>query len=208
VPDKLKNKLLAQFEGVYSAANLASFTCGSCAGDSREKEKKLMSFDDFDWDLLCRPDHAEVPLNKQKAVLAAMQADREHNSAELAGDHKSEPYPTAAQHDRDDVDMAGSSYDHDDTELHSQDDTMSDVSRDDDDTEPHIGDQDMADVLGDDDESDSDDDTLKFPWLHDNYPEPPIDTAQTQYDSLLIDRACIESDPETGEAVLALCKKS
>ncbi|KAJ7705408.1 hypothetical protein B0H17DRAFT_1126243 [Mycena rosella] len=46
-----------------------------------------------------------------------------------------------------------------------------------------------------------------YPWLHAQYPEPPMPTSQTEYDSLLIDPACIESNEECGEAVLVTCKK-
>ncbi|KAJ7856146.1 hypothetical protein B0H13DRAFT_1902796 [Mycena leptocephala] len=57
VPDHLKRKPVHNFNLEISAANLATFACGSCNELCPVTDKKTLSFEDFDLDLLRRPDH-------------------------------------------------------------------------------------------------------------------------------------------------------
>jgi hypothetical protein len=57
VPDHLKRKLVHNFGLEISAANLATFACSSCNELCPVTDEKTLSFEDFDLDLLRRPDH-------------------------------------------------------------------------------------------------------------------------------------------------------
>ncbi|KAJ7024245.1 hypothetical protein C8F04DRAFT_1192662 [Mycena alexandri] len=58
VPDHLKRRLKAQFNIAISSATLATFVCGSCAENCPIDHKGTLSLEDFDINLLKRPDQS------------------------------------------------------------------------------------------------------------------------------------------------------
>ncbi|KAJ7879709.1 hypothetical protein B0H13DRAFT_1892132 [Mycena leptocephala] len=60
VPARLKNKLLANFNMEISQDTLATFVCGSCSENCPIVDKCTLGFEDFDINLLSRPDDIEL----------------------------------------------------------------------------------------------------------------------------------------------------
>ncbi|KAJ7506093.1 hypothetical protein B0H11DRAFT_1904002 [Mycena galericulata] len=85
VPDGLKQKLLKMFNFEISAANLAAFVCGSCAEVCAVKLRTLLDFDEFELDLLKRPDHSCSSQND-----TAMDIDLEGTRADTPSDNEDE----------------------------------------------------------------------------------------------------------------------
>ncbi|KAJ7832983.1 hypothetical protein B0H13DRAFT_1914782 [Mycena leptocephala] len=56
IPDHLKRKLLANFNLEISSTALATFVCGSCVENCPIDDKVALPFEDFDMNLLKRPD--------------------------------------------------------------------------------------------------------------------------------------------------------
>ncbi|KAJ7865103.1 hypothetical protein B0H13DRAFT_2353165 [Mycena leptocephala] len=57
IPDKLKRRLVREFNLQISAENLATFACGSCNELCPIAQKKTIALDQFDINLLKRPDY-------------------------------------------------------------------------------------------------------------------------------------------------------
>jgi hypothetical protein len=57
VPDHLKRRLIRDFNLEISASNLATFACGSCNELCPVTDKRSIGLEEFDLDLLSRPDH-------------------------------------------------------------------------------------------------------------------------------------------------------
>ncbi|KAJ7891484.1 hypothetical protein B0H13DRAFT_2340578 [Mycena leptocephala] len=77
VPDHLKRRLVRDFNLEISATNLATFAYGSCNELCPVTDKKTLSFEDFDLDLLKRPDHVE----SREPDMAASSERSEHPDA-------------------------------------------------------------------------------------------------------------------------------
>ncbi|KAJ7933884.1 hypothetical protein B0H13DRAFT_1855739 [Mycena leptocephala] len=60
VPARLKKKLLANFNLEISLDSLSTFICGSCSENCPMIDKCTLGFEDFDIDLLKRPDGADL----------------------------------------------------------------------------------------------------------------------------------------------------
>ncbi|KAJ7911941.1 hypothetical protein B0H13DRAFT_1875287 [Mycena leptocephala] len=128
VPPHLKRKLLADFKFQISSENLATFVCGSCMENCREDQKVSASFEDFDINLLNRPDEF-VDIRAEENMSVDSEADEN----------------TAA--------------------------------------DPN-------------------------PWLDSQCPEPPMPMPDNSpYNELLIDPSSLETDPQSLEPTLALCRK-
>ncbi|KAJ7934430.1 hypothetical protein B0H13DRAFT_2305858 [Mycena leptocephala] len=125
VPDHLKRKLVRNFNLGISGANLATFACGSCNELCPITEKNTLSFEDFDLDVLRRPDHL----------------DTGESDMDVDSDQQSSP------------------------------------------------------------------DSRTEPWLDSRYPEPPMPMQNSPYASLLIEPHSIESDPDSAEPGIAVCRR-
>ncbi|KAJ7858292.1 hypothetical protein B0H13DRAFT_2573600 [Mycena leptocephala] len=123
IPDNLKHRLIRDFKLEISAANLATFACGSCNEMCPISDKCSIGLEEFDLDVLSHPDHVS----------------------------------------RADSNM----------EVDSEDEQQSRVD----------------------------------PWLNPQYPDPPMPMENTPYASLLIEPDSLESDPDTAEAVIAVCRR-
>jgi hypothetical protein len=60
VPEHLKRKLMRDFNLEISAANLATFACGSCNELCPISDKRTIGLEEFDLDLLSRTDHVST----------------------------------------------------------------------------------------------------------------------------------------------------
>ncbi|KAJ7914368.1 hypothetical protein B0H13DRAFT_1873046 [Mycena leptocephala] len=77
IPDRLKWRLIRDFNLQISAENLATFACGSCNELCPIADKKTIGLDQFDIDLLKRPDY-----NDPDSDDSEMEVDSEDDSSQ------------------------------------------------------------------------------------------------------------------------------
>jgi hypothetical protein len=77
IPDHLKRRLIRDFNVQISAENLATFACGSCNELFPIADKKTIGLDQFDIDLLKRPDY-----NDPDSDDSEMEVDSEDDSSQ------------------------------------------------------------------------------------------------------------------------------
>ncbi|KAJ7444001.1 hypothetical protein FB451DRAFT_1413364 [Mycena latifolia] len=225
VPEYLKRRLLDNFGLRISSERTGSFTCGSCSELCPILEKTYIRMEDFDWDLLKRPDRRAPPSSSKYGDGSETYCEADQYSGDDTGDAPTLLVEAHSVHSGytsldvpssvDSSTTSGSSH----TSYAVRSDPFDDASVADSflteaqgtvsvDEDVPMSDLDPNNPLNADRVEDDGRPSPPPPWLCPNCPEPPMpNAANTPYSDLLLDPCCIESDPETFVPVLVCCKQ-
>ncbi|KAJ7728621.1 hypothetical protein B0H16DRAFT_1734570 [Mycena metata] len=186
IPDHLKKQLLKNFNFEISRDNLATFVCGSCTEECPFKLRSTIGLDDFDINLLKRPDEfIDIHAPEQPDDDDSMDVDSTENNLDsrshtpLPNDPASNDTASTSNSGRDDPDP---------------------------DSPPNTGHKSSTREESPDAGSPSPEIPPTSPWLDPKCPEPPMPMSNTPFASLLIDPSNLEADPETNDPVVGLVK--